>query len=516
MNGVVSVVTVAGRQGGEGPAAKELIIIRAVTVVVRVFIKFGAAVVHDAVAVIVDAVAGFPRAGVDGYITVIAVTGQTGGEHPATNHLKIIGTITVTVRVLVVFWTAVIRNAVAVVVDPVADLRCRRVNGVVSVVTVAVHQDGEGSAAKELIIIGAITIAVIILVILDATVVHYAIAVIVYSVAGFSRAGVDGRITVVAVRVVGHVTANGKCLKNIGIAVAVSVEILVPEGATLIGHAIAIIVKTIAAFGRAGIDGRIAIVTVAGHRGGKNTAAKHLIITGTVTVAVRILVVLGTAVIRNAVAVIINAVTNLRCRGMNGVVSIVTVTGQVGGKGAPGKQLVTPGTVSVAVIILVVLGAAFVRNAVAVIINTVTGFRHAGMDGRVTVITITGHGGGKGPAADQLKIIGAVSVTVIILVVLGAAFVHDAVTVVINAITGFGGAGIDGRITVIAVRVIGHVPGRGKGLKNIRVAKAVAVAVKIPGGAAFVRNTVTVIVNTVTGFNGSWIDGRIAIITVAG
>ena len=177
----------------------------------------GVGVVRQLVTVVVHTVADFARARVDRGARVVAVRGVADVAHRSgTLAVESGGHVAVTVAVRVAVPVGSVRHAdvdaaVAVVVEPIADLLCAGEDEVVGVHAVA-------CAGGEAVTVGVLLVA------RDA-----AIAVVVEPVADLAGIRVDGRVGVVAVVVVVDVTLRRSAglLVRAGVEVPVAVQVRV-------------------------------------------------------------------------------------------------------------------------------------------------------------------------------------------------------------------------------------------------------------------------------------------------
>ena len=274
MNVVVGVITVAGHQGGEGAVGKQLKITGAKSVGVAVFIKFGTTFVYAAGAVVVEAVAtDLLLAGIAVGIGVIAIRviqnmarrlndGYNGNFRIA---------VFVTVIVLIPGQAAFIHSAGAVVVQPVAaGFGQTGVDAGVVVITIPGPDDITGRLGGGFFGSGGIPVGVAVGVHIPGktVLVDVAIAVVVHGIRAYlHRARMDGGIGIVTVAAFGDVAGRrlGIIIDDIGVAIAVDVGVPIPAcgGKTAFIHVcIAVIVKAVTQFDRAGVNGGVGIVTV--------------------------------------------------------------------------------------------------------------------------------------------------------------------------------------------------------------------------------------------------------------
>ncbi len=378
-----------GVDGGVGVVTVSCIL--AVAVTVRVVTLRG--IVCHARAILVHTVARFRSSGMDGRIRVVAVIrGVAVAIHVILQAVED----AVAVHVIYPIFIGV---AVAVVVDAVAGFDDRRGLGRVCVVAVArifavavgvvvvaaralvdravtvlVHTVAHFRSAGEdvrprVVTIGAQVVAICV----DVVVVRETITVLVHTVVGdFAGAGVGTGGVVVAVRGVvvpvtvhvGQVAAGAVLVDPVvgrfrrarvggrsTIITLLTAHVTVTVHVVLVAEAVAVGVHTVAALAGAGEDGRIGIVTVA------------LVL----LVAVTVVVVGDRALIDDAVTVVVHPVVVLVGAGVGVRVGVVAVvTGQVG----------------------VTVGVDLVAKAVAVGVHTVAALAGAGEDGRIGIVTV--------------------------------------------------------------------------------------------------------------------------------
>ena len=178
--------------------------------------------------------------------------------------------------------------------------------------------------------------------------------------------------------------------------------------------------------------------------------------------------------------------------------------------------------VPVAVEVLAAVHSAVVDDAVAVVVHEVIGnFRGRGVDRGVHVIAVREvRDVARGLiASDQVVGGGIASLSVPIDIGrphghVRSVRVHGAITVVVEVIADLFGCRIHRGVGVIAIAADGHVvDGRvAQGEARRVVPVPVAIGVVVPGGRigciGLVRDTVTVVVDVVARFRGSDVDGR--------
>ena len=359
-------------------------------------------------------------------------------------------------------------------------------------------------------------------------VVHDAVAIIIATVADFHGRGINGGIGIVTVTGQPHVTGrlhNGR--GGYGrIAVSVTVQVFIPSGTAFVRITVTVVISTVADFRGGGIDGGIGIIAVTGH--GDITGRlsdRHHGNSGSVIIAIVVLVPDGTAFVDTAGTVVVNTVVaHFSHTRIDGRIGIVTVTGSlhVPGRGVTGIGRNRRVAVTVSVTVFIPGDTPFIRIAVTIIVDTVgTDFLGAGINGGIGVIAIQtivhipdrlNRGRGRNGGI-------AVAVAVTVLVPGHAAFIHDAVTIAVHAIADFGRARVDGSVAVVAVITVRHEPGRllEPALGDTGIAVAVAVDIPVPGQTAFVHTAGTVVVQAVAAdFRCIRIDGGIGIVTVTG
>ena len=235
----------------------------AVTVIVHVEIEGGhEPFIHRAVTVVVDTIAGFGGAVVDGGVGGLAV-----------RDVRIAVTVGVDLG-LGFADISFVDGGVAVVVDGVADLGGAGVDGGEEVVAVGVVGDeAGGSTVTGRFRIGAVAVAIAVAVRVPGgkgqALVDLAVAVVIHAVADFGGAGVDGDVGVVAVGAVGDVAFGRRAGGNGNIDVPITVRIRVPvEGVELnstvrgVDEQVTVVVDGVADLGGAGVDGGEEVVAV--------------------------------------------------------------------------------------------------------------------------------------------------------------------------------------------------------------------------------------------------------------
>ncbi len=245
-------------------------------------------------------------------------------------------------------------------------------------ITVAVGV-GAGDASRV-----AVTIAV--------SAVHGAVAVVVrHVVAVFRRAGVDGRIGVIAVRfpVTGFF---GVITVAVGIGADQTGLICSAVIVSAVHGPVAVVVQLIGAiFRRAGMDGRIGVIAVHG-----GIAALFGVIAVAIGVGAGdagcVTVTVAVSAVHGPVAVVVQLISTIfRRAGMDGRIGVITVHGGI---------TALFGVIAVAVAVgagdagcvAVTVAVSAVHGAVAVVVQLIGAiFRRAGMDGRIGVIAV--HGG---------------------------------------------------------------------------------------------------------------------------
>ncbi len=220
MNARVAVIAVAVRSHISRGGLAGLGRVRRYTVAVAVAVlveRLARALVRLSVTVVVALIADFRGLGERLCALVVAVrgVGDVTGRGVAGVRERICVTEAVAVGVGIPRLADVlIRLSITVVVEPVADLRGRRVGRGIGVVAVGGVRDVSGGLAAGLDRGGGVAVAVAVAVAIEGDahpLVHLAVAVVVEPVADLLRGWADGRVSVVAV--------GGR-----GVAVAVFIE----------------------------------------------------------------------------------------------------------------------------------------------------------------------------------------------------------------------------------------------------------------------------------------------------
>ena len=234
-------------------------------------------------------------------------------------------------------------------------------------------------------------------------VVDQPVTVVVQGVADFLGVGVDARVGVVAVGVVGDVADHGLTAVQgaVGIAEAVTVRVGVPGGLELLVHrAVAVVVDAVARLDGCGVDGGVAVVTVGGQGRldptlpGVAAVDAGARITEAITVAVQV-PALGQVLVHGAVAVVVQPVAALRRAGVGLGVSVVAVLQPGSGirDEAAGRLAGGLGHVGIAVAVTVRVGVpglthSVIDEPVAVVVQPVADLLGARVDGRVAVVAV--------------------------------------------------------------------------------------------------------------------------------
>ncbi len=480
--------------------------------------------------------------------------------------------------------------AIAVIVLAVAYFHRTGVDTPVAVVAVAadVGAVGPGRPAQALLVaVDAITIAVAVLVKVGAggrALVHLAVAVVVLGVAQFRSIGVDiGRLVVA---ITGAVETRIGCADHVHSLIAVAVIIVV---APVVGRAAAVIVQVIADVGHCRMHGIIQVVTVApalgayrrrAHGGHTIIAVVVVVLVAAVVNAVETIVILVVALLRGArvdqfvvVVAVAPAVEAHRRRPLHNhgggtVTVVVLIAPLVDARGTVVVNVVTlllhirilvkievvtvptlgrsvfpvrhaqttlVSRIAVGVIIGVPVeistsqSPVLIRDAIAVIVQSVALFRGSGLGVRIAVVAIPRHEGGigAGSATQALAVVGnpktvIVKVLVMYLTPVGPRLIDVAVTVVVEVVAHLARLRIDLGVGVIAI------PGGGRGVVPFRSARAllvvdvapavfvqVQVVVAAPNCSLLVYLVIAVVVYLVAFLLCSRIDKFIAVIAVA-
>ena len=296
--------------------------------------------VRLAIAVVVEAVAEFGRARVAGGAIVVAVVAVRNITAWRKAGLHRVGGIAVAVAVCVGVETeqhAFVRQAVAVIVQVVTDFGRAWVDGATcDRMVVAVGAVGNITAWRRAGLHRgrSIAVAVAICVGVEAeqyALVRLAVAVVVFAVADFSGAGVASGAVVVAVGVVGHITAwrRAGLDRGGGVAVAIAVRVSIEaEQQAFVRLPVAVVVFAVADFGGAGVTSGADVVAVGvvGNITVWRRAGLHRVAYRAVAVAV-IVGVEGDrhAFVRLAVAVVVNTIADFGGAGVDGGVAVVTI-----------------------------------------------------------------------------------------------------------------------------------------------------------------------------------------------
>lgn len=209
------------------------------------------------------------------------------------------------------------------------------------------------------------------------------------------------------------------------------------------------------------------------------------------------------ALVGLTVAVVVQSVVYLGRPGMDGRVVVVAVAADRGiARGFVARLGGGCRAVAVTVVVLVVGDLdAFVDRSVAVVVRAVAGL--GSRDASVPVIAVAADRGvSSRPRAGLNGVIGAVPVTVVVLVVGGRdAFVGVAVTVVVRAVADLDRDGVDVRIVVIAVAGVAHIAcGRGAaggGAAQGAIFVPVRVAVPGPDFHVVIYHAIAVVVHAI-------------------
>ncbi len=379
-------------------------------------------------------------------------------------------------------------------------------------------------------------------------VIRDAVAVLVVPIARLRAAGVIRAVRVVAVRAARDVPARERAGQggHNGVAVRVAVAVAVVGGLhPLIRRPVAVVVRPVAGLGPARLDGRVAVVAV-GVVGDtpRDRAARRRRASRTVPidVAVGVVVGVGRIFVGRAVAVVVDAVADGLARaGVNRRARIVAVRARRDvPDGLIARHRRRGGAVAVDVHVGVprALGrradreVRVVGRAVAVLVHVaaVADFRGPRVDGRVAVVAV-------GPVRDvarghaaRLRPRGGTALAVAVRIRVEGrlhAFVHGFVAVVVDPIAHLGVAGVAEGGAVVAVALVGgfrprrliagHL-GRGPGV-------AVVIGVLVPRalgrradrGVEVVGQAIAVLVHAprVADLLRAGVDGRVAVVAVA-
>ncbi len=351
------------------------------------------AFIGSARAVLIDSVlADLLGRGIHAGIRVVAVRGVehrsrrlvTLAASPARGGIPVAVAIRVGVIVLRVRRPDV-RRAVAVVVDPVANLDFAGTHTGIAVVTIAVHGGAVGRLLAGYRGHGRITPAVAVLIQIPGrgvggvVLVGRPVAVVVDPVADFRLPGIDVLLRVIAVSRVRYVVLGRLAAHRGGghIAVPIDIRVRVPDARidriVLVGVAVAVVVDLIAGFRRYGAHTGVTVVAVLAGR-----------------VAVAISVSRSTAPIA-VVIVGISAVILDRARVVRRV-RVIAVATQLDVTGGDVAVLDCRCVVAIPVAVEIRITRDeiefLVGVAVAVVIDAVAGFRRGGTHAGVRIITV--------------------------------------------------------------------------------------------------------------------------------
>ena len=353
-------------------------------------------------------------------------------------------------------------------------------------------------------------------------VVHQAVAVVVDGVADFAGGRVDRGIAVVAVGVIRGVAARGAAGLGAAAGVAVSIPIVVGvEGVEqgLVDGPVAVVVHPVADFGGHRADAGVAVVAVlqTGSGVGITDHAAGLVAghrrAGEITVAIAVGIgvpgagVAGVVLVDGAVAVVVHAVAGLGGVGTDRGVAVVAVL--AGGPTVAVVVGIACGTVAVVVGGIGAVGLAGARIVGRVRVVAVAAVGHGaagggaggGGAGVVSVAVAVAVGVPGGGAGDRVVVV-----------------VHQAVAVVVQLVADLGRVGVDVRVGVVTVRVVVHPARTGLTVQDadVGVAEAIPVGVGIPGGLeALVGHAVAVVVDVVAGFVGTRVYGAVGVVAVS-
>ncbi len=402
-------------------------------------------------------------------------------------------------------------DTVAIIIDPVAlNFRCPGIHRGVGVVAV-----------------GDVRVAIAIAVRQRAV---RAVAVLVDAVRhNFRGAGVHRRIRVVAVRAVAHGADRliTGVFRRHHVTIAVAVHVGVPRafarGSAFVDVPVAIIVDAVAGLDDAGADTRIRVVAV-------RTAVDDVV----VPIAIRIRI--GEVA---SVTVLVDAVRHdLRGAGIRRGVPVIAVrtvgdeADRLIARALEARHIAVAVAVHVGVPRAFARGSAFVNRAVTVVIHTVAPLDGTGVDSGIRVVAVRAIADPRGIGRLTVLRFGrhvAVPVAVHVLVEVEQPgriharirVVHETVAVLVHgaSIAQLRLARIHIGASVVAIRVVRHVPGRGR-TRNVGhrcIAVAVTVAVGVPDErvrSIVVDGFVAVVVDTIARFRVTGIRGRIDVVAI--
>ena len=308
--------------------------------------------------------------------------------------------------------------------------------------------------------------------------------------------------------------ARGACR----VPVAVSIHICVPGDLyALVNVSIAVVIGCVTDLDGARVACGIQVVAVvaAGDKPRRHCAGALLVLLASIPIPVGVPVPGGGAghvrvrVIHPAVAVVVDAVADLwggLVHGSRGVVAVGVVV-DVSCRGCAG--LFGVGGIAIAVCIgvcipdLHIYSVVLVHGAIAVVVASVADFKRQGMGARDRVVALLA--GGK-PVSIFIDV------------------AHGAIAVVVRGVRAvlFLGARVNGRVQVVAVFVVCHVPRwrLAAGLFHRRIAVAVSIEILVPGGAAgnriivIVHQPIAVVVQPVASLHGARVHLSVVVIAV--
>jgi hypothetical protein len=383
-----------------------------------------------------------------------------------------------------------IQLTVAIVVQGVANFRGTRLDTGIIVVTVRARsrhatsrntvEAAAGTRRRSTLEGILIDITIVRRGLADVVLINLPIAVIINAVASLRNPRVNIRIAVVAVVLGAAATAHR------GIPVSVQVK-----GKTLINLAVAVVVHAIARFDRTRMNAWIVVVTVILRAA--TTAQRGI------TVAIK---VEGQTLVNLTVAIVVNAVANLRGTRLDARIIVVTVRPRRRHATSRNTVEAAAGTRRRSTLEGILIDITIVRRGladvvlinlpIAVIINAVARFSNSRMNARIIVVAVI-----SGAAAAAQR---GVPIPI---KVKGQTLINLTVAIVIHAVADLSSPRMHIRILVVAV-----VP------RSAATAKrGVSIPIKVEG-QVLINLTVTVVINAVAGLLGTRLNARIIIIAV--
>jgi len=356
------------------------------------------------------------------------------------------------------------------------------------------------------------------------------ITIVIDPIGGLDGTRMDRGVGIDAVGVVGHVTrglggGHGRSRTALAVTVVIPVYIIRQRCCVLIDTPITIIVDVVVGLSDARMDSSIGVVAVAGLAyisSGRLRATRYRCRTvDTVAIAIGVAIPVGggDAFVDSTDTVVVDTITNLDSawvdRGL-GVIA-VAVTRDVPRRLQTSRLHTASAACPITIAIAIAIpdgdrGTVLVNAAIAVVVDAVTLLDGARIDAGFGVIAVPrdrrpnesrvvrdfGATGRRGSTAGT-----PVPIVIQILVqrVEGQTFVGAAIAVIVGAVAGLGGAGIDGGIAIIAVHVVvetvvirvivGRCRGRGGDWRRRGGRRSGVIAVEIAAVAVLIHTILT-------------------------